>query len=171
MFLALKALLGILKIYQIQKKKVKVDPPTSKSQELNNPGLRSDNEFLQYKTNMSDQELIDYWNKPFSVKPANGFYTWTKPQIGLRLSDDTRVTTPSFLKNCFETFFNDNSKREKFTKLNSSEQVKGQDCFNFQKARFYHLLFEAFGVEMVNHFVPYLQTKVLKNANRFVLQK
>ena len=67
------------------------------------------------------------------------------------------VTTPSFLKNCFETFFNDDSKREKFIKFNSSEQVKGQDCLNYQKARFYHLLFEAFGIEMVNHFVPYLQ--------------
>ena len=67
------------------------------------------------------------------------------------------VTTPSFLKNCFETFFSDDSKREKFIKFNSSEQVKGQDCLNYQKARFYHLLFEAFGIEMVNHFVPYLQ--------------
>ena len=39
---------------------------------------------------MSEQELIDYWNKPFSVKPANGFYAWTKPQIVLRISDDTK---------------------------------------------------------------------------------
>ena len=53
--------------------------------------------------------------------------------------------------------FNDDSKREKFIKFNSSEQVKGQDCLNYQKARFYHLLFEAFGIEMVNRFVPYLQ--------------
>ena len=67
------------------------------------------------------------------------------------------MTTPSFLENCFETFFSDVSKREKFIKFNSSEQVKGQDCFNYQKARFYHLLFEAFGIEMVNHFGPYLQ--------------
>ena len=106
---------------------------------------------------MSEHELIDYWNKPFIVKPANGFYAWTKHQTVLRLPDDTTVTTPSFLKNCFEAFFSDDSKREKFIKFNSSEQVKGQDCFNNQKARFYHLLFEAFGIEMVNHFVPYLK--------------
>ena len=61
-----------------------------KSQQLNNPGLRSDNEFLQYNTSMSEQELIDYWKKPFSVKPANGFYAWTKPQIVLRISDDSK---------------------------------------------------------------------------------
>ena len=79
-----------MKIYKRQKKKVKIDPPNIKSQELNNPGLRSDNEFLQYKGKMSEQELIDYWNKPFSVKPANGFYAWTKPQVVLRISDDTK---------------------------------------------------------------------------------
>ena len=157
-FIYLKALIGILKIYKCQKKKVKIDSPNTKSQELNNPGLRSDNEFLQYKANMSEQQLIEYWKKPFSVKPANGFYAWTKPQIFLRISGNSKETTPIFLTNCFETFFHDDSKREKFIKLNSIEQVKGQDCFNFQKARFYHLLFEAFGVEMINHFVPYLQT-------------
>ena len=78
-----------MKIYKCQKEKVEIDPPIIKSQELNNPGLRCDNEFLQYNTKMSEQELIDYWNKPFSVKPANGFYAWTKPQVVLRISDDT----------------------------------------------------------------------------------
>ena len=122
------------------------------------PGLRSDNEFLQYKA-MSEQELQDYWKKPFSAKPETGFYAWTKPQIVLSLSEEEpKVSKQSFLTNCFMTFFGDGVKRGKFIKLNSSEEVKGQDCFSYLKATFYYFLFEAFGCEMINHFSPYLKT-------------
>ena len=75
------------------------------------PGLRSDNEWLQYKSDMSEQEIIEYWDKPFNVKKQAGFYTWSKSQIILRKSDDSQLQNPSFLCDNFTKFFNDLSKR------------------------------------------------------------
>ena len=46
-------------------REVLVNPETS---DTISPGLRSDNEWLQYKSDMSEQELIEYWDKPFNVK-------------------------------------------------------------------------------------------------------
>ena len=134
-------------------REVLVKPETS---DTISPGLRSDNEWLQYKSDMSEQELIEYWDKPFNVKKQAGFYTWSKSQIILRKSDDSQLQNPSFLCDNFTKFFNDLSKREKFVQLNSSEQVKGKDRFSLLKFDFYSLLFESFGCEMVKYLSPYL---------------
>ena len=54
----LQALAGILKIYKVEKKKVTMDPPTIEGSSVN-PGVRSDNEFLQYRGKMSETDLIE----------------------------------------------------------------------------------------------------------------
>ena len=146
---------GILKIYKVKKAREVFEKPENLGTIIS-PGLRSDNEWLQYKPDMSEEELIEYWNKPFNVKSQTGFYTWPNSQIILRKSDDFQLLTPSFLCDNFMKFFNDHSKREKFIQLNSSEQVKGEDCFGVLKADFYTFLFESFGCEMIKYVSPYL---------------
>ena len=50
------------------------------------PGIRPDNLWLQYRPQMTDDELSSYWDKPFSVKPGSGFYAWSKPTIKLHVT-------------------------------------------------------------------------------------
>ena len=50
------------------------------------PGIRPDNLWLQYKSQMTDEELSSYWDKPFSVKTGSGFYAWSKPTIKLHVT-------------------------------------------------------------------------------------
>jgi hypothetical protein len=54
------------------------------------PGVRSDNLWLQYKSEMSEAELSEYWEKPFSVKPYLGFYTWSTPTVKLHVTGSFR---------------------------------------------------------------------------------
>ena len=152
----LQALIGIMKIYKVKRPKTTIDHPDDFVQDAIKPGIRSDNEWLQYKKNMTEEETIEYWNKPFSVKSDTGFYTWTKPQIVLRISDDSHLDEPSFLWDSFTKFFKNDSKKEKFIELNSNEQIKGKDSFSDQKANFYKFLFESFGLDMVKYFEPYV---------------
>jgi len=49
------------------------------------PGIRPDNLWMQYKSQMSESELSEYWEKPFSVNPAVGFYSWPKPEVKLHV--------------------------------------------------------------------------------------
>ena len=60
------------------------------------PGIRPDNLWLQYKSQMTDEELSNYWDKPFSVKPGSGFYAWSKPTVKLHVTGTVNVRTFGF---------------------------------------------------------------------------
>jgi hypothetical protein len=46
---------------------------------------------MQYKSGMSESELSAYWDKPFSVNPAVGFYSWPKPEVKLRVVGKSNI--------------------------------------------------------------------------------
>ena len=94
---------------------------------------------------MSEDDLKNYWKQPFSVKPEMGFYAWKKPQVALRVPDDTELIEPAFVREAFLAFFQDKTKFEKYMELNTIEFKKGEDIFSIDKAQFYNALFEQFG--------------------------
>ena len=144
----------ILKIYKVKRNHTKIKIPTSNKIE---PGIRSDNEWLQYKSNMTENELQEYWQKPYSVKPEIGFYTWPKPKVKLHLPDDTILSNPNYVSVAFLDFFNDKTKRDKFIELNKIEHKKGEDCFSMDKGLLYCSLIEAFGCEFAQILKPYVE--------------
>ena len=91
---------------------------TAESNSIFQPGLRSDNEWMQYKGDMTEKDLEIYWEKPYNVKPELGFYAWAKPQTTLRVPDDAELVEPSFVRDKFLEFFNDPTKRDKYIELN-----------------------------------------------------
>ncbi len=50
------------------------------------PGLRPDNLWMQYNSQMTDKELAQYWDRPFTVKPGAGYYAWSKPKVKLHVT-------------------------------------------------------------------------------------
>ena len=148
-----------MKIYKVKKKRAHIDSPpiTGKPGSGVAPGLRDDNEWLQYNGSMTEQELEEYWQKPFNVKPDLGFYAWAKPQVTLRSPDDSELQKPIFIREAFMNFFQDETKRDKYIELNSIEHKKGEDTFSMDKALLYCSLIEELGPNFVNILVPYVQ--------------
>ena len=133
-----------MKLYKIKKARKRIQTPTTSQMDFH-PGSRQDNAWMQYVSKMSPDELKAYWKRPFSVKPEMGFYGWPKPEIVLRVPDDTELQEPSFVRDAFLSFFQDKSKLEKFIELNSMEFKKGEDIFSVDKAQFYSAIFQHFG--------------------------
>ena len=149
-----QALECVLKIYKVKKKNIQIESPSVNKIE---PGLRSDNQWLQYKSDMTENELQEYWQKSYSVKPEIGFYTWTKPKVKLHVPDDTQLRYPDFVPVAFLNFYNDKTKRDKFIELNIIEHKKGEDSFSMDKGLLYCSLVEAFGCEMAQILAPYVE--------------
>lgn len=146
----------VLKIYRVKRKHTQIEKPSSIDKI--EPGLRNGNEWLQYKSNMTENELLEYWQKPYSVKPEIGFYTWPKPKVKLHLpDDDTRLCNPNYVPLAFLNFFNDKTKTDKFIELNLIEHKKGEDSFSMDKGLLYCSLIEAFGIKFAQILVPYVE--------------
>lgn len=66
------------------------------------PGIRPDNQFLQYRSEMSEKELKDYWDKPILSKQYVGYYTFPEPlkmkKPGPRKIPETARIRPLFHK-------------------------------------------------------------------------
>ena len=101
---AFQALDCVLKICKVKRKRTVVPtdqlPRSSPQDQTENgdtdlkvrPGVRSDNEWMQYKSEMSEQELSDYWDHPFSVNAAAGYYAWPKPEVRLHVIGNVGLT-------------------------------------------------------------------------------
>ena len=50
------------------------------------PGIRPDNLWMQYNSQMTEKELAEYWERPFTVKPGLGYYAWSKPTVKLHVT-------------------------------------------------------------------------------------
>lgn len=172
-----QALECVLKICKVQRKRISL--PTSQlsetfhqngessengmsinggdSEEIK-PGVRSDNMWMQYKSSLTPEELSSYWDKPFTVKPSLGFYTWPKPIVKLHMTDGDPLKTPDYVAQLFTEFFTNEEKLEKYFRLNSLEHKKGEDFFSMDKALFYSMLFENFGkTPILTNVLPYMQ--------------
>ena len=126
--MAFQALECIMKVSRRERRKCdkSIVPATAGSGGLLQPGLRGDNEFMQYRT-MNDDELRDYWGNPFSVKGYQGFYVWDEPA-------KLRVVDPGGTEDRFEDkyvgdliskYFSDQSYIEKVVEFNTTEHSKG----------------------------------------------
>ncbi len=152
-FIAFQAVECILKLYKIKRLRTEVDAPKVV---IKHPGIRDDNAWMQYNSNLSDADLQEYWSKGFTVKPELGFYTWSKSgKFTLRQVDDRILKDPGFVSEAFLNFFQDPAKLEKFISLNCIEVKKGEDTFSMDKALLYCSLIEAFGPCMVEIFAPF----------------
>ena len=78
------------------------------------PALRPDNDEFQYKR-MSPEELKVYYDKPYSVKPHQGFRAWSKPAKlrlraglktdGMESEDSDLLAVHQYVKKVAEAFF------------------------------------------------------------------
>ena len=78
------------------------------------PALRPDNDEFQYKR-MSPEELKVYYDKPYSVKPHQGFRAWSKPAKlrlraglktdGMESEDSGLFAVHQYVKKVAEAFF------------------------------------------------------------------
>ena len=111
------------------------------------PGRRPDNDFLQYREFKNEQELKEYWQKPFIVKPYLGFYHWSAPQTKCRTTNKNYAIGSRFpeIDKVFKTKFGDSNYVSNFIRLNAIEHKKGEDTFNMDKALFYSMIFEIYG--------------------------
>ena len=96
-----------MKLYKLKRNRIEIDAP--KIPAPFQPGIRPDNDWIQYTPNMSESDLAAYWKKPFSVKPEQGFYAYKKV-TKLRVVDDRVLSEPDFLNEAYMNFFMDKSK-------------------------------------------------------------
>ena len=160
--MAFQALECIMKVSRRERKKCEksVAPTTAEAVGscMLRPGLREDNEFMQYRT-MSGDELRDYWKNPFSVKGYQGFYVWDEPT-------KLRVVDPGGTENRFKDkyvgdliikYFSDPSYIARVVEFNTTEHSKGEDEFSMDKALFFSYLFENFGDRFHKVLMPHLR--------------
>jgi hypothetical protein len=96
-----------LKLYKLKRNRIEIDAP--KIAAPFQPGIRPDNDWVQYTPNMSESDLAAHWKKPFTVKPELGFYAYKKV-TKLRVVDDRVLSEPDFLNEAYMNFFMDKSK-------------------------------------------------------------
>ena len=116
---------------------------------------------MQYQMDIkNDEDLKNYWEKPFSVKPEMGFYCWTKDKVKLRVVDDTKNKIPQYFEQIILKFFSEDSNLKLFIELISIEHKKGEDFFSMDKAYFFCMLFETTGTKLFILFLPFLKKMV-----------
>ena len=120
--------------------------------------MREDNEWMQYRQEFkSEEDVKEYWSKPFSVKPEMGFYTWTKDKVKLRVVDDTPNKIPDYFGQIILNFFSQEANLSLFIERHSIEHKKGEDFFSMDNAYFFCMLFECLGIQLLKMFLPHLQ--------------
>merc|ERR1719193_921546 len=132
--MAYQALEGILKLEKVPSKKVPVTQLNIiPGKGTGYPGLRPDNEFLQYR-NMELDELEQYWSKPFIVKSHLGYWSWpTDERVRLAHSQEDFTTKPDSVRHLISQFFLDEALVTRFVELNSLEYEKGLDFFSMDR--------------------------------------
>lgn len=150
--MAFLALESILKIAKIKRKRTFQSIENPKKPE---PGVRKDNEFLQFRW-MKSEELEVYWEKPFLVKGNQGFYEWPKP-VKMRLPDDSIPVEPNHVHALFLQSFSNKDYVSKYIQFNKIEHKKGEDTFSSDKALFLSNLFENYGDSFLEVFLPHVK--------------
>ena len=116
---------------------------------------------MQYRMNINKAaDFRGYWEKPYSVKPEMGFYSWSKDKIKLRTVDDIEEKIPKYFEQIILNFFSQDTNVKRFVELISHENKKGEDFFSMDKANFFCILFETLGAQLFHIFLPYLKKLV-----------
>ena len=116
---------------------------------------------MQYQIGIkSEEDFREYWEKPFSVKPEMGFYSWSKDKVKLRTVDDTKHKIPEYFEQIIVNFFSQETNVKRLIELISLEHKKGEDFFSMDKAYFFCILFETIGVQLFHTLLPYLKKLV-----------
>ena len=165
--MAYQALEGILKLSKIPSNKVPLSElvPGHETVEVSKPGVREDNQCLQYRGQMSEAELRSYWSKPFIVKSHVGYYTWPARachQDTARLIHTSQdfALQPDSVREMISQFFMDETKMNTFVEFNSLEHEKGQDFFSTDRGLFLSFLLEIVGPRLTSMFQPHIERLV-----------
>ena len=160
--MALQAMEGILKLCKIPSVKVPISKiaPDYDSVLVTKPGVRDDNQCLQYRGSMTEAEIQSYWSQPFIVKSYVGYYSW--PQKGnkdtARMIHSLKHFTlqPQSVRELIAQFFLEESKMQAFVEFNSLEHEKGQDFFSTDRGLFLSFLLENLGPGLTGVFQPHI---------------
>jgi len=160
--MANQAMEGVLKLEKMPSRKV---PLKEMLQDIDMdspklPGIREDNLQLQYR-NMEEDELKQYWNKPFIVKSYMGYWTWPKNErVRLAHRPEDFNTSPDSVRSLISQFFLDENLVARFVELNSLEHEKGLDFFNMDRGIFMCFLFENIGPKLGQIFQCHIEKLV-----------
>jgi len=160
--MAYQALEGIIKLVKLTGQKVPLADLIPEV-EPEGPGLREDNEWLQYRADMEPAELETYWGKPFLVKSYMGYWAWGRTQKDkARLPHKPSVyqLEPESIRSLISQFFLDEGTVARFVELNSLEHEKGEDFFNMDRGLFLSFMFENIGPKLACVFQPYIERLV-----------
>ena len=164
--MAYQALEGILKLTKLPSVKVPLSDlvPDHDTVNVSRPGVRGDNQCLQYKSDMTETELQSYWNSPFIVKSYIGYNSW--PSKGCRDVARKNHTAehftfqPDSIRGLVAQFFNEENRMKTFVEFNSLEYEKGQDFFSTDRGLFLSFLLENLGPCLSGVFQPHIERLV-----------
>jgi len=160
--MAYQALEGIIKLVKLPGVKVPLADLVPEIQP-EGPGLREDNEWLQYKADMEPAELETYWGKPFLVKSYMGYWAWGRlegDKARLPHKPGVYQLEPESIRSLISQFFLDEGTVARFVELNSLEHEKGEDFFNMDRGLFLSFMFENIGPKLACVFQPYIERLV-----------
>jgi len=163
--MAYQALEGILKLAKLKTRKTGLAalvPAEARAAAGSRPGLREDNQVLQYRDSMEEGELEQYWAKPFVVKSYLGYHGWPEEDTTVRLvhqAEDFQHTSDSVL-GVIADFFLDEAKTARFVELNSLEHDKGSDFFSTDRGLFLSFLLENLGPRLAAVFQGHIERLV-----------
>ncbi len=164
-FQALECILKVKKAPRRKKVDMKRDASGSvEGKGPKGPGARPDNDWMQYRSDMSEAELRVYWTQPFSTKPWLGFNGYPYP-TRLRVAeqeeeeDGDNVEDVCQVKTLFRKYFRNADYVDRLVQFNSVEHRKGEDFFSMDKALFYAFLYESLGREVHQAFKEHIRQK------------
>jgi proteasome activator subunit 4 len=160
--MAYQALEGILKLVKVRSRKA---PLSELVPDLaaggGRPGLRPDNQLLQYRDSMGPDELEAYWARPFVVKSYTGYHGWPREgKARLCHSAADFQHSPGSVLGLVADFFLDEANTARFVELNSLEHEKGSDFFSTDRGLFLSFLLENLGPRLATAFQPHIERLV-----------
>ena len=165
--MAYQALEGVLKLAKIPSVKVPISRlvPEAGSVQVTKPGVREDNECLQYRGAMTDGDLQSYWTQPFIVKSYIGYHSWPVaggPQDSARMIHTAAhfALQPDTVRGLIAQFFLEETNMKTFVEFNSLEHEKGQDFFSTDRGLFLSFLLENVGPVLAAVFQPHIERLV-----------
>ena len=165
--MAYQALEGVLKLAKIPSVKVPISRlvPEAGSVQVTKPGVREDNECLQYRGAMTEGDLQSYWTRPFIVKSYIGYHSWPVaggPQDSARMIHTAAhfALQPDTVRGLIAQFFLEETNMKTFVEFNSLEHEKGQDFFSTDRGLFLSFLLENVGPVLAAVFQPHIERLV-----------
>lgn len=149
--LSIRVMVYILKQHKQEHKKIEIDPlGFSGTIEKGGPGMRKDNQWVQY--NSKTRPLtVEEWNKPrFLHKQYYGFYTWPKTVQIYAPTDEQPNIDRSFdelttQEKEIDVFFSNQTNVDSIVRFLSLEEKKGKDKFNGYRFIMFKVSYKRFG--------------------------